>query len=563
MKKRILPFLLLAGFSSIALCNIGKKAKEVGASTNFWVYPADVIRFDDKSRLNELIDSRADGVQEITEKIDGVEKTYTHGPETYNPQDRHWQGLPSTIVTGNRLWSTWYTGGTGEPRQFNYIVLAYSDDGGKKWVDPYFVIDHKMEGLDPSNPEINVANVGVPNLWMDGDIMCLSYIQYGTWVVKFKNPGNPDITKVTYETPVKLTDYKIHKNPTFLTDSDGSRVMAFPGESSASSSNVSVTTINVSKDGGKTFKQRAHISSSAPNSRFYPESQIVELAVGKWMVVSRLEKGAAGGIETAISNDFGYTWEPYKNNLSEPFVGPGSKFHITRLSSGHILMINHDTLSERASICAYLSQDNGLTWPFKLVLDQRKDVSYPYAFEQDGKIFVSWDKGRYIEKEIRLSVITEADIVAGEFLSKNSRNKLIVSKLNSNFTDIVSVNDAFKANMEFTVGTESSEIRNELPNTITVTDSSNKQYTLNGVWRSSGYKKDILGSYYFTFEADLPYSLSDTYQLLRTKITLVEEAKKGIGTTGIVLLSVFGTVVVGVSIFFIVKTLRRKDGSSN
>lgn len=542
IKKLISSILLLES----ALFSVGNLPLSVAAAeTKGWSDPATIYHVDD-SVLNTLIDARADGV--TPSDVDG-KKDVICRRETYKPADRYWEGLPSTVCVGNRIWSTWYTGGTGEPREFNYLVVAYSDDNGVNWVDPYLVIDHDNGGV----------SLGVPNLWIDGEDLCLSYIQYYTWVIRFHNPDAADINDVVIDEPIKLTQSKIHKNPTYLRDEDGSYVYVVASENEVGDSHVNSTRIYVSKDISNkptdSWEKRATIITSIePTSRVFPESQVVELDFGKWLLVSRLENGIGGGVETSISNDFGHTWEPYKNSLEEPFIGPGSKGHIMRLSSGHILMINHDNSAQRSSLFAYLSTDNGNSFPYKLSIDHRSDVSYPFAQEKNGKIYVSWDKGRYIEKEIRLSIITEEDIINGKIVSEGSKEKIIINKLNSNYFEIVSIVTNFESSMEFKVGTNSSDIRKLLPSIIVVKDENNKEYTLNGVWKSAGYKPSVAGKYVFTFDSDIPSNLSDTYQMLKIEINLVDDT----ANIGLIIgLSAAGVVLIGASVI-LVGILKRK-----
>ena len=165
---------MLAALFALGAAATGAAAwAEASAVTNYWTTPAEVKVADD-ALLASLIDERADGETRITETINGTSTSYTPARETYSPADRQWQGLPSVARTGDRLWAVWYTGGNGEPRQFNYLVIAYSDDGGANWVDPFLIVDH-------ADPEHTGVNTGVPNFWVDeeGDL-CLTYIQYYT-----------------------------------------------------------------------------------------------------------------------------------------------------------------------------------------------------------------------------------------------------------------------------------------------------------------------------------------------------------------------------------------------
>ncbi len=483
-----------------------------------------------------------------------VDETVLHTPiastttETYMSSDRQWEGLVSTVCTGKRLWSTWYTGGTKEPHEYNYLVVAYSDDEGKNWIDPYYVVDHIDDDV----------SLVVPEFWMDGDVLCLTYIQSFTWMIRFHNPDATNINDVTYDNPVRISNSKIHKNPTILKDADGNNVYAIASEAEVGDMHQNVSKIFVSKSLENSpldsWERRGKVTTSIdPSSRVFAESQIVELDFGKWLLISRLDNGLGGGVETSISTDFGWTWEPYKNSLSEPFTGPGSKGHAMKLSSGNILVINHDNSAERSSLCAYLSLDKGLTFPYKMSIDERSDVSYPYAQEKNGKIYVSWDKGRYIEKELRLSIITEDDIKAGEIIDENSKNKLIINKLNPEYTEVASLVTQFNNKFEFKVGTPSSEIRNLLPTTIVVKDNLGVERTITGSWKSAGYNKDKAGRYYLTFDGNLPNKLTDTLKLLRVRVDLVENP---FPVWAIIVIAAAGTAVLvggGILTFLIIR----------
>ena len=76
------------------------------------------------------------------------------------PATRKWQGVPTIEKTGHRLWAAWFSGGKYEPCIHNYAILAYSDDEGQSWVDPYALI----EG-DPSQH----MRVFDPQLWRAPD----------------------------------------------------------------------------------------------------------------------------------------------------------------------------------------------------------------------------------------------------------------------------------------------------------------------------------------------------------------------------------------------------------
>jgi hypothetical protein len=487
----------------------------INASTNYWATEATAVKVTDDT-LTQYIDPRADGQTEMVERINGSLMTYTPKAETYNPDDRQWQGLPSLAKVGDRLWSVWYTGGTGEPRQFNYLVIAYSDDSGETWVDPFIIVDHS----DPNNDGVCL---GVPNFYVDeSGQLCLIWIQYYTWIMRFDNAGAENIDDVTWQNPEVLTTSKIHKPPTYFTDSDGEEAMILASEAEAGDTHITTTRFYVSKNYGDTWELRSNLVSSVPNNRWFPESQIVQTSDNNLMVLSRIESGTAGGIELATSDDFGSTWSSYENNLDEPYLGPGSKFHVMNLESGNLLVINHNTTSSRSELVAYLSMDNGDTFPYSIVIDGRTDVSYPCAYEDNGNIYITWDKGRYLQKEIRFAVINEEDIIQGKYQSTDAVELGIISKLSADYTELISVNGAYSNELSFTVGTESASIRADLPTTLTVTDNVGNDYILEGVWKNPGYYEDILGEYRFYFQTNLPLNVEDTYNLLSVTVTLEE-----------------------------------------
>ena len=499
--KKIVAILCLSaiigalGFSHGAPAENKVHADETGTK---WTDPATVKVVDD-ALLQTLIDPRADGQSKVTYSGE----TWTPKRETYNPADRRWQGLISNVKVGNRHWACFYTGGKKEPDPFNYIVLCYSDDDGKTWVDPYIIVDHA---------DLNKSNIMlvVPNLFVDeeGDLW-LTYLQSEFWGVRFHNAECENIKDLTWDEPIAFGPMKTNQPPTIITLENGTTEWMVASESQVGDSHVGTTKLWVTKDKGKTWTLKSQIQSSAATARRWPESQVVQAEGGKLILASRIEGGTVGGVEVSISKDYGKTWGAYQVNLDKPFIGPGSKFFMLRLSSGNLLIVNHDTSSSRSKIKAWLSEDGGETWPYSLMLDRRDDVSYPSAFEKDGVIYATWDKGRYIEKEFRFSSFTEEDIKKGYILSENQVVKGIISRP-TQYLDVASVNGAFPSYIEKPVGTKSAEIRDTLPTEITVTDDNGNEHFLKGKWKSAGYKENVKGYYLLTFEVDsYPLYLSD------------------------------------------------------
>jgi hypothetical protein len=170
---------------------------------------------------------------------------------------------------------------------------------------------------------------------------------------------------------------------------------------------------------------------------------ITELRDGRlWMLVR-----TKYGIGQSFSNDGGLTWS---GGTDSGLGGPSSRFHICRLRSGRLLLINHVDFTKRNNLTALLSDDDGKTWSAKLLLDGRDAVSYPDVKEaDDGYIYITYDRERGCNKkslaeaqsfarEILVSRITEQDILDGEVKSDGSYLGRIVSKLGDYHGDLQS-----------------------------------------------------------------------------------------------------------------------------
>jgi len=64
-----------------------------------------------------------------------------------------------------------------------------------------------------------------------------------------------------------------------------------------------------------------------------------------------------------------------------------------------------------------------------LLLDERERVSYPDGVEDDdGTIYVIYDRQRTTEREILMATFTEADVQQGRCMTESCRLKVVVSK---------------------------------------------------------------------------------------------------------------------------------------
>lgn len=459
------------------------------------------------------------GIAIVDETTDLGVKIGENTDEDFYPENKNWNGIPSVVQAGNNLFIAYYTGGEGEPDDNNYISVAASDDLGQTWQNPWMVINARPRGL--------VWPLFFYNALGE---LCLIYgdnKMTGEQMIKLYDPAGP-LEDITYTAPVKTgPPTSLACKPVLL--SDGSLLSAY---GTTLGSDVHDTIIVRSTDNGSSFIDYATIKSTVDNEyRVYAETAIVEKQDGTLWALRRLEY--AMGIEQSFSADGGRTWTVATNDLPvPPFYSPGSRFCMGRLQSGSLLFITNmkGRGTDRREMTVWLSEDDGETWPYSLVLDPTQS-SYPDFYQgEDGTIYVVHDRDRYGEGGIRLHCFTEEDVKAGEFCSESARQGISITKKDNEYGDIVSVNGAFEKEEFYEVGTELAEILASKPAVVTVTDENGVNYEITGTYRVSGYDKDTAGVYqaYFNPDGALPVKLKDGFSMLNFKIVLT--GKSGCGS---------------------------------
>lgn len=347
-------------------------------------------------------------------------------------RERPFQGIPGIEVTAQgRLWATWYAGGTDEGAR-NYVLLVTSDDDGRTWSPPVAVIDPPgdVRAYDPvlwTDPTGNLWWFWCQNEALEGSPVFDA--RGGVFGACATNPDNPNLT---WSAPTRVGNGVMMNKP--LVRSDGawlfptaiwSHVFSevtrsrFPELAQERYSNLMI-----SRDVGRSFSL---LGSADVPERTCDEHMVVERRDGSlWMLVRTLY-----GIGESISHDGGRTWSP---GVPSGLPGPNSRFHLRRLHSGNLLLISHagdrtvaldngngGTWSGRSNLTAWLSMDDGHTWPCQLLIDPRGNVSYPDAAQDAaGNIYIIYDRERYRCGEILLARITEEDIRQGQVVTEES-----------------------------------------------------------------------------------------------------------------------------------------------
>lgn len=353
--------------------------------------------------------------------------------KNYDTPHRLWQGIPAIERTkGGRIFISFYSGGTQE-QIGNYCLLIMSDDE-EHFSSPIAVAyldDHRC--YDPC-------------LWIDPlDRLWFIWNIMPDHAVYASICNDPDADVLEWSEPFVIGNDIMLNKPTVLSTGEwlfpvavwnqGVRVLSEKYDTHAEPGSYVYRT----SDNGKTFTK---LGGAQVPDRCYDEHMVLERSD---MVLAMLVR-TYYGIGVSYSYDRGRTWSPGEDS---GLGGPNSRFFIRRLRSGRILLINHVNFTGRNNLTALLSEDEGQTWPYKLMLDSRSDVSYPDAVEDEtGRIYITYDRERGAFKhsleevyscarEILTASVTERDIMAGKLVDDRSYLKRVVNKLGAYADEIL------------------------------------------------------------------------------------------------------------------------------
>ena len=345
---------------------------------------------------------------------------------------RIWQGIPGIEVTkGGRIFSAFYSGGTKEEIG-NFALVVASDDGGKSFSEP-IAVAYKKEGrcfdevlwIDP-----------LGRLWFTwGYASCVEPETTGVYGAIC---DDPDAQELVFSKPFFIGKNVMMNKPTVLSSGEWLFPIAiwmdtvkWGAEEKKTEADIPASYAYRTVDGGKNFERLG--GADVPDRKF-DEHMILELTDGRLMMLVRTNYG----IGVSYSEDKGVTWS---EGIDSGIGGPCSRFFIRRLKSGRVLLVNHVEFTGRNNLTALLSEDDGMTWKYKLLLDERSGVSYPDGVEaEDGYIYITYDRGRggfkktmeqalSSAREVLFARFTEEDVIAGEIVSEKGALKQIISKL--------------------------------------------------------------------------------------------------------------------------------------
>lgn len=321
----------------------------------------------------------------------------------YSPLFRHFQGCPIglAVTPDGRLIVSYTAFSAGEGRG-NMTLVDVSDDGGKTWHTETAFSDGWRA------PWGNFFHDPKGRLWL--------FIHRQVF-----RCDNPDQSPMEWR-DLGLIGENLH--PRFLGTStpivlnDGTWLYTVARHEGRTSH----ADVYVNIDQGESWELRG--SAVIPRQfRNTPEPMTVQRKDGSlWMLL----RATGGFIAESFSYDQGRTWtEVAQSHIPHTT----SRFDIRRLQSGRLLLVKHPGSGGRVDMTAYLSEDDGKTWPYSLQLHEG-GCSYPDAAEsKDGLLHIVYDVGRYSDRQdttIRMAKIREADILAGKMVSEDAELDLVI-----------------------------------------------------------------------------------------------------------------------------------------
>jgi len=368
---------------------------------------------------------------EGNERVDALLPPEVHTapvPARYLDENRMFLCGPGiTVSPGGRLWVTFKTGDIGEDED-NCTVVVTSGDKGETWSKPVLVVD--IDGPVRTND---------PGIWTDpnGRVTLMFGQVYGFWDGRgglwTMTAENGDDENTKWSEPVRLCDGYTKNKPFITKDGKWLYLIEHMGPKGwrgryAKGAAMDPAMIHprpelnhanvfVSEDEGKTLSFLGQ-SIIPEKDKTFQEHMIVEKKDGTLWMLGR----TTYGVGEAFSKDQGKTWTEMAP--AKGIAGPSSRTFFQRLASGNILLIKNgnaiDQPSERTHMTAYLSEDDGATWPYQILLDERP-TSYPDATQdQDGVLHIVHDFERHGAKIVSYHRITEADIMAGKVVAEGS-----------------------------------------------------------------------------------------------------------------------------------------------
>ncbi|MEP7367719.1 MAG: sialidase family protein [Acidobacteriota bacterium] len=317
---------------------------------------------------------------------------FTHeapfGPQTATGKYKHPASI--TELDNGDLYLTYY-GGDGEYATTTAVYGARKAKGSTTWTAPAKLAQDPF--YSAGNPVVWQAPDGIVWLW---------------YVVR------PGATWSTARIAAKISHdgARTWSDTSFITFEEGTLVQAAPIVLASGEYLLPIwketghNTEFVAADSASFFllynpKTRQWTESNRIHSRIGNiEPSAAELTPGHLLAFCRRAGGYGPGtpgfpgyIVRSESRDGGRNWSP---GAEIEFPNPNAAIALHKLSSGNLLLIYNDSLTDRTPLVAALSTDGGKTFPKRITLaDGKNDYAYPYLIQaRDGTVHLVYTSQR-------------------------------------------------------------------------------------------------------------------------------------------------------------------------
>jgi hypothetical protein len=364
---------------------------------------------------------------------------------------RVFQGCPQVEISdGGRLWATWFGSNVQAERapfhHDQFSVISTSADGGKTWKEVFVFDPSELLGGGASDPMLwkdsngNVRFIGLRNIDFKGQ----DEFATSAWEFTMLDPENEYTAwsepRLLGNKNISVMKPLVFPDGTILRSMDDFKLVGVRDK-------VRIRFLKEGVDGKPLFVSELPVD----NDAVFAEQMPILRKDGSLFTFYRAKKGQ----KFAESYDGGKTWElggyfPMQFSIN-------TKCILKTLPSGRVLLVANDVQMKekggrrtyhftdengeerelqkhktaRTRMTAYLSEDDGKTFPHKMLLCDDGQISYPSAaIGKDGAIYIVYDQGRGTigQHTIFLSKITEEDVLAGKLIQDESFLNNIVSR---------------------------------------------------------------------------------------------------------------------------------------
>ncbi len=153
--------------------------------------------------------------------------------------------------------------------------------------------------------------------------------------------------------------------------------------------------VAITEDWGDTWEFSEPILDPNPMLLGNIQTSLVQRKKGEIVAYMR-DNGMPKCVRTSVSSDDGITWSELDKL---PIRNPGSSVECIALASGAWVLVCNDAVDGRHRLAAYLSDDEGATWPLYRLIEEAEpgkgSFSYPSVIQtRDGSIHCTYSHRR-------------------------------------------------------------------------------------------------------------------------------------------------------------------------